>query len=504
MATDVVREVETEVNAEAEVNVEVDAEVRVESQREMNGAVETEVSAQVQAQAEVSGDVEREVGRLLDEELPATYLAAHLVREDEEIFKGVKDKDVRRSLRVGEVPMPELAPDEVVVAVMASAINYNTVWSATFEPMPAFRFLERMGRRGGWDARHDRPQHVVGSDASGVVVKCGAAVRRWAPGDRVVVYPGVIDWQDPISQVDGMLAEDLRAWGFETNFGGLAHYTVVKANQLIVKPRHLTWEEAACSTLCAMTAYRMLVSPRGAQFKQGDVVLVWGATGGLGAYAIQLIRNGGGIAVGVVGSEAKARLLERLGCDLVLRRDELGLDGLGEVEMGKRVGGEVRRHLGEDPHIVFEHVGRETFGASVYLARRGGTVITCGSSTGYHHEYDNRRLWMRLKRVIGSHAANWQEACEVNRLIERGGIVPALSQVFPLERVGEAAREVQLNRHVGKIGVLCLAEREGLGVEDLKRRAAIGEERLGLFREPPGRPSGLTAEDQSTKVSSCR
>ena len=215
MATDVVREVETEVNAEAEVNVEVDAEVRVESQREMNGAVETEVSAQVQAQAEVSGDVEREVGRVLDEELPATYLAAHLVREDEEIFKGVKDKDVRRSLRVGEVPMPELAPDEVVVAVMASAINYNTVWSATFEPIPAFRFLERMGRRGGWDARHDRPQHVVGSDASGVVVKCGAAVRRWAPGDRVVVYPGVIDWQDPISQVDGMLAEDLRAWGFE-------------------------------------------------------------------------------------------------------------------------------------------------------------------------------------------------------------------------------------------------------------------------------------------------
>ena len=86
-----------------------------------------------------------------------------------------------------------------------------------------------------------------------------------------------------------------------------------------------------------------------------------------------------GIAVGVVGSEAKAQLLERVGCDLVLRRDELGLDGLGEVEMGKRVGGEIRRRLGEDPHIVFEHVGRETFGASVCLVRRGGTVVTCGN-----------------------------------------------------------------------------------------------------------------------------
>jgi crotonyl-CoA reductase len=325
---------------------------------------------------------------------------------------------------------------------------------------------------------------VIGSDASGVVVRVGEAVRKWSIGDRVVVYPCAIDYEDPASQVDGMLAQDQRAWGFETNFGGLAHFAVVKANQLIPKPRHLTWEEAACNTLCAMTAYRMLVGPHGAQMKQGDAVLVWGATGGLGGYAIQFIRNGGANAIGVVSSEEKAQLLQRLGCDVVLRRDELGLDGLGEVEMGKRVGAEIRRHLGEDPHIVFEHVGRQTFGASVYVARRGGTVVTCGSSTGYRHEYDNRRLWMRLKRVIGSHAANWHEAWEANRLIEQGRIVPALSKVYPLEQAGEAAREVQLNRHVGKVGVLCLAEREGLGVEDSELRAAVGEERLALFREP--------------------
>jgi crotonyl-CoA reductase len=420
--------------------------------------------------------------RLLACELPATYRATHLAREDENMFAGAEHKDVRDSIRLGEVPLPTLAPDEALIAVMASAVNYNTVWSAMFEPISTFRFLERLGREGGWPARHDLPQHVVGSDAAAVVLRIGEAVNKWSIGDRVVVYPCAIDYQDPVSQVDGMLAEDQRAWGFETNFGGLAHFAVVKANQLMPKPSHLSWEEAACNTLCAMTAYRMLVSPRGARFKQGDLVLVWGAAGGLGAYAIQFIRNGGGTAVGVVGSEEKAQLLERLGCDLVLRRDELGLDGLGEVELGKRVGSEIRRHMGEDPHIVFEHVGRETFGASVYLVRRGGTVITCGSSTGYRHEYDNRRLWMRLKRVIGSHAANWQEAWEANRLIERGAIVPGLSKVFPLEQVAEAAREVQLNRHVGKVGVLCLAEREGLGVEDPQLRASIGEERLRLFR----------------------
>jgi crotonyl-CoA reductase len=427
----------------------------------------------------------REAGaqELSECQLPSTYVAAHISRDDECIFEGERDKDVRRSIRVGEVPMPELAPDEVLIGVMASAINYNTVWTAMFEPMSTFRFLERLGRHGRWEERHDLPYHVIGSDASGVIVAVGDGVRNWSVGDRAVICPSVINYQDPASQADGLLAEHALAWGFETNFGGLAHFAIVKVNQLLPKPRHLTWEEAACNTLCAMTAYRMLVSPRGTQFKQGDLVLVWGATGGLGAYAIQLVRNGGGIAIGVVNSERKARLLERLGCDLVLRRDELGLDGLGEVELGKRVGSEIRRHFGEDPHIVFEHVGRETFGASVYLVRRGGTVVTCGSSTGYRHEYDNRRLWMRVKRVIGSHAANWQEAWEVNRLIQRGSIMPTLSKVFPLEQVAEATREVQLNRHVGKVGVLCLAEHEGLGVEDSELRASIGEERLRLFRE---------------------
>jgi crotonyl-CoA reductase len=416
-------------------------------------------------------------------ELPCTYTAAHILREEEHMFGDAADKDVRRSLRVGEVPMPELAPDEVLLGVMASAINYNTVWTAMFEPVSTFRFLERLARQGGWHARHDRPYHALGSDAAGIVVRAGAAVQRWAVGDRVVVAPTCVDYQDPMSQVDGMLVDDHRGWGFETNFGGLAHFAIAKANQLLPKPRHLTWEEAASNTLCAMTAYRMLVSPRAVQFKQGDIVLVWGATGGLGSYAIQFIRNGGGIAIGVVSSQPKAELLERLGCDLVLRRDKLGLDDLNEVEMGKRVGTEIRRHLGEDPHIVFEHVGRQTFGASIYVVRRGGTVVTCGSSTGYQHEFDNRRLWMRLKRVIGSHAANAQEAWEANRLIAQGRIVPALSSVFPLEQVGEAARAVQRNLHVGKIGVLCLAEKEGLGIEDPERRASIGEERLGLFRE---------------------
>ncbi|ONK10109.1 crotonyl-CoA carboxylase/reductase [Streptomyces sp. MP131-18] len=420
--------------------------------------------------------------------LPGDYTAAHLRVEDVDTFRGVEDKDVRKSLRVGRVPMPEPAPDEVVVAVMASAINYNTVWSAMFEPIPTFRFLKQYAKTGGWARRHDLPYQVVGSDGAGVIVRVGSGVRRWRAGDHVTISPVHVDDQEPATHADGMLGAEQRAWGFETNFGGLAEYTVVRASQLIPKPPHLTWEEAACNPLCAGTAYRMLVGERGARLKQGDVVLIWGAAGGLGGYAVQFVKNGGGIPVGIVGSERKAEVVRRLGCDVVINREEFGLadDPSGDpdevIAAGKRLGRLIRERVGRDANIVFEHVGRATFGISVFVVSRGGVVVTCGSSTGYHHVYDNRYLWMKLKRVIGSHAANLQEQVECSRLIESGRVVPTMSAVYPLAEAAEATRQVQTNRHVGKVAVLCMAPETGLGVTDPATRARIGEDRLNPLR----------------------
>jgi crotonyl-CoA reductase len=420
--------------------------------------------------------------------VPESYRAAYIRRQDEGLFDGAADRDVRRTLRVGEVPMPALAPDEVLVAVQAAAINYNTVWSAMFRPVSTFRFLDQLARQGGWAARHARDHHVLGSDAAGVVVRAGAAVRHWEVGDEVVVAPPYIDEQDPIAQTDGMLCADMRAWGFETNFGAFGHFAVARATQLIAKPPHLTWEEAACNTLCLGTAYRMLIGLHGARIKLGDVVLIWGAAGGLGGYAVQLVRQAGAIAVGVVSSTGKADLLDRLGCHVVLDRHELGLGEANTVESWRALGSAVRKAAGEDPHVVFEHVGQATFGASVYVVRRGGTVVTCGSSSGYDHQYDNRHLWMKLKRVIGSHGANAQESAEANRLLTLGRVVPTLSRLYPLSEVAEATGSVQRNEHAGKVGVLCLADREGLGVTDPALRDRVGEARLRLFRDNTGRP----------------
>jgi crotonyl-CoA reductase len=421
--------------------------------------------------------------------VPDHYRAAFVRREDVAMFDGIEspDKDPRKSLHVADVPTPELAPDEAYVAVMASSINFNTVWTSIFEPLPTFGFLDRLGRESEWAARHAADYHVVGSDASGVIVRVGSEVRGWKPGDRVTVHCNYVDDQDPSSHNDSMLAANQRIWGFETNFGGLADLAVVKANQLMPKPAHLTWEEAAVNALCNSTSYRMLVGEHGARMKQGDTILVWGATGGIGGYAVQYVLNGGGTPVGVVSSPEKADLLHELGVEAVIDRKAAGYrfwsDATTQDESEwRRFGKDIRALVGDDPDIVFEHPGRQTMGASIFVCKRGGTVVTCAATSGYMVEFDNRHFWMKLKKLIASHFANYTEAWQANRLVSQGRIQPLLSAVYPLVDVGEAARTIHRNEHEGKIGVLCLAPGEGLGVDDPERRAAIGEDKITLFR----------------------
>ncbi len=421
--------------------------------------------------------------------IPESTRAAHVLRSEADMWEGVEswDKDPRKSLHVGDLPLPELAPDEVVIAVMASSINFNTVWTSIFEPLPTFGFLDRLGKESIWGARHAQDFHIVGSDASGVVLRTGSAVRNWKPGDRIVAHCNHVDDQDPSAHNDSMLAANQRIWGFETNYGGLADLSIVKANQLMPKPAHLTWEEAAVNGLCASTSYRMLVGDHAGRMKQGDNVFVWGATGGIGAYATQLVINGGGTPIGVVSSESRVKLLNAMGCEAVIDRKAEGYnfwkdEHTQDESEWRRLGKKVRSLVGEDPDIVFEHPGRSTMGASVFITKKGGKIVTCAATSGYMIEYDNRHLWMKLKSIISSHFANYQEAWEMNRLIDKGAIQPVMSEVYSLDQVGEAALKVHHNEAEGKIGVLCLAPEAGLGITDPEKRERIGEDKITLYQ----------------------
>ncbi|NUP32989.1 MAG: crotonyl-CoA carboxylase/reductase [Streptomycetaceae bacterium] len=435
----------------------------------------------------LAGDTPQEAYEALP--LPESTRAVTVHKDEETMFDGMdsREKDPRRSLHLDEVALPELGPGEALVAVMASAINYNTVWSSIFEPVSTFRFLERYGRMSPLTKRHDLPYHVLGSDLAGVVLRTGPGVHAWKAGDEVVAHCLSVELESADGHNDTMLDPEQRIWGFETNFGGLADIALVKSNQLMPKPAHLSWEEAASPGLVNSTAYRQLVSRNGAGMKQGDNVLIWGASGGLGSYATQFALNGGATPICVVSSEDKAQICRDMGADLVIDRkaegfkfwkDEHNQDPKEWNRFGKLI-----RELtgGEDVDIVFEHPGRETFGASVYVTRKGGTIVTCASTSGFVHEYDNRYLWMNLKRIVGSHFANYREAWEANRLVAKGKIHPTVSRTYSMEETGQAAFDVHRNLHQGKVGVLCLAPEEGLGVRNPELRAKHIDE-INRFR----------------------
>jgi crotonyl-CoA carboxylase/reductase len=226
------------------------------------------------------------------------------------VIRKEREGEPERSMQLEEVPIPEIGPAEVLVLVMAAGVNFNGVWAAQGRPVSVFKM-------------HKEPFHIAGSDASGIVWKVGKDVRRWKVGDEVVVHCNQSCGQCPeCNGLDPMACSEQKIWGYETSWGSFAQFTRVQAQQLVQKPKSLGWEDAASYGLTFFTAYRMLVGQ--AQVKPGDNVLVWGAAGGLGIFAIQLCRVLGANPIAVVSSPDKIELVRALGAEMVVNRREYG------------------------------------------------------------------------------------------------------------------------------------------------------------------------------------
>jgi crotonyl-CoA carboxylase/reductase len=366
------------------------------------------------------------------------------------------------AFQIEEIEVPDPGAFEVIVRVMAAGVNYNNVWAALGKPVSVMRY-------------GDHPEyghHIGGSDASGIVWKVGPGVTRWKPGDEVVIHCNQASYEDPeVHGLDPLAAPSQQIWGYETTWGSFAQFTKVQAQQLLPKPKSLTWEEAASYGLTYFTAYRMLITR--CNMQAGDKVLIWGAAGGLGVFATQLCKLAGAECVGVVSSPAKGALLEQMGIDGWIDRNEFaGMMRTGNetpeeekarFKVSREFSKKVKGILGDAPNIVFEHVGQATFPTSVFTVKPFGKVVICAGTTGYNLDFDVRYLWMRQKEIIGSHFANAYECTKANELIESGEIRPVLWRTMPFEGVAEAHQLMKENKHLGKISILVGADKEGDG-----------------------------------------
>ncbi len=353
--------------------------------------------------------------------LPAEMLA-WVVREE-------RHGNPLHAMKLETVPVPTPGPDEVVVRVKAAGVNYNHVWACAGKPARISQL------------HPGEPIHVGGSDCAGVVAAVGSNVKHWKVGDEVITHPNLTCGECPACNgLEPLACEEQKAWGFETSWGSFGQFCLVQAQQLLPKPAALSWTEASCYGLKLFTAYRMLFV--NTQVKPGDRVLIWGASGGLGAYAIQLCRAVSATPICVVSSPEKETYCRSLGAELFI--DRHAFPYLAEqpppvvpVE-GMRQFRRTLRKLtgGTDPEIVFEHVGGSTFPTSVFVARRLGKVVICGATTGYQLSFDARYLWMHQKQIIGSHGCNLHDATRANALVEQGVVKPTLTRTFAF---GDAA-----------------------------------------------------------------
>ncbi len=377
------------------------------------------------------------------------------------------------AMQVEVVDTPSIDADEVLIMVMAAGVNYNGVWASLGKPISPFDV-------------HKADYHVAGSDASGIVWAVGRRVSRWTVGDEVVVHCNQDDGDDEeCNGGDPMLSPSQRIWGYETPDGSFAQFARVQSRQLMPRPRHLTWEESGCYVLTLATSYRMLYGHRPHTLKPGQNVLVWGAAGGIGSMAVQLVATGGANAIAMISDDAKEDFVLSLGAKATINRskfdcwgrmpDVTDADAYGAWTKALREFGRAIWAItgkGVDVDMVFEHPGEQTFPVSCIVVKRGGIVVFCAGTTGYNLTMDARFVWMRQKRIQGSHFANLLQASQANRLMIDRRIDPCMSEVFSWNDIPRAHTKMMNNEHLpGNMAVLVQARRPGMRTLEDAREA---------------------------------
>jgi NADPH:quinone reductase-like Zn-dependent oxidoreductase len=310
--------------------------------------------------------------------------------------------------RRGTIPEPELAADDVRVRVVASALNHMDLWVTRGLPRPPL-------------------PHVPGCDVAGVVEEVGSEVTTVAPGDEVVVNPGV----SPIADIVGLGNDSPLGPGFgifgEHCWGGHATYATAPERNVLPRPRSRTWEECAAYPLASLTAYRML---RRARLAPGETVLVVGIGSGVSCAALAIARRMGARVVVTSRSSAK--------------RDEALSFGADEAYDSSDDRWPVRAD------VVVESVGPATWERSVRALAPGGRLVVCGATSGPRAEIELPRLFFKQFEIIGSSMGSYEEFADVTALVGQGLDVH-VDTVLGLDDYPRALERLEAGEQLGKI-----------------------------------------------------
>lgn len=331
-------------------------------------------------------------------------------------------------LQYEDAPVPQPGHGQVLVKVRACALNHLDIWI-------------RIGAR-GWQIPLP---HILGSDIAGEIAAVGPGVSGIAEGMECFLHPGLPGGPSAERlRGDDNVAADYRIFGQLVD-GGNAEFVLAPADNVLPRPQRLSWEESAAFPLTFLTAWHMLGSRR-ANLRAGESVLIIGAGSGVGSAAIQIARaKGAGLVITTAGGQQKVAQALTLGPDHVI--DHHARAG----ELHKAVY-ELTDGRGVD--VVVEHVGAAVFMQCVKALKRGGRLVTCGTTTGGQFELDAQMMYAKHITLMGSFMGSMSETLEYLPLVEKGVLKPVVDKVYPLAETRAAHERLEAGAQFGKIVVV--------------------------------------------------
>jgi NADPH:quinone reductase-like Zn-dependent oxidoreductase len=326
-------------------------------------------------------------------------------------------------VKYAEIVVPEIGPDEVLLAVKAAALNGLDLWVVA-----------------GWRGLNLAFPHVLGSDGAGVVTRVGAQVTNVSVGDRVAVNPTVgcgkcaycLAGREHQCVHFAVLGEHIP--------GFYADQIAVPARNLLALPAQVSFAEAAAASLVFITAWHSLIT-RG-RLQAGEDVLIVGAGGGVNTAAIQVARLAGAGTIYVVGStDEKLATAQELGADVLInRREEPNWSKAVYLASGK-----------QGVNVVVDNVGAATYTHSLRCLAKGGRLLTVGNTSGPTFEFDNRLIFGKHLAIIGSTMGPQADFVTVMELVFSGRLRPVIDSVYPLREGVTALQRLERGEVSGKL-----------------------------------------------------